>query len=188
MQQKIDENPTTSQPIKVNEQKIKTILKSIPAPSAGPVTKAKKSPKKKKPTGQMKTIQKPALEIGEAELLDAIIDEMPGIDHDQRTLKMLHDRQDKHLKLLDKEAREYRDKVRQKDAKVAEIRERQRIMARIAEKDEATKKRLTEMKGKKEQEKRLQKEMESRRHKNAKIKKYFAEIRERQRIMARIAE
>ena len=54
MQQKIDEKPTTSQPIKVNEQKIKTILKSVPAPSAGPVTKAKKSPKKKKPTGQMK--------------------------------------------------------------------------------------------------------------------------------------
>ena len=37
--------------------------------------------------------------------------------------------------MLDKEAREYTAKVRQKDAKVAEVRERQRLMAKIADKD-----------------------------------------------------
>ena len=42
-------------------------------------------------------------------------------------------------------------------------------------KDEATKKRLTDLKSKQEHEKRLQKEMETRRQKNAKIKKYFAD-------------
>ena len=42
-------------------------------------------------------------------------------------------------------------------------------------KDEATKKRLNDLKSKQEHEKRLQKEMETRRQKNAKIKKYFAD-------------
>ena len=146
---------------------------TAPAPSAGAPIRA---PKIAKATAtQMKIISKPPLEIGEAELLAAIIDEMPGLDKDHRTLRLLHERQEKHLRLLDKEAREYTAKVRQKDAKVGEIRQRQRLMAKIAEKEEATKKRLDDLNQKKVEEKRLTKEMESKRHKNAKIKKYFAD-------------
>ena len=97
------------------------IIKDVPIPS-GSSAPEKQNP----PRGPMKKISQPALEIGEADLLAAIIDEMPGMDHDQRTMRLLHERQAKHLQLLDKEAKDYTAKVRQKDAKVAQVRERQR--------------------------------------------------------------
>ena len=85
MKQKFTE-PIQPAESKVNQPKV--VKKTVPAPSAGS-RKVKKAPV----TSQMKTISKPALEIGEVELLGAIIDEMPGIDHDHRTLRLLHERQ-----------------------------------------------------------------------------------------------
>ena len=54
MRQKIDKNPAKSEAIKINEKPVKVIQKPVPAPSAGPTKKTTNSPKKKKPTGQMK--------------------------------------------------------------------------------------------------------------------------------------
>ena len=53
-----------------------------------------------------------------------------GLDYDKETLKLLHDKQEKQMLMLDKEAREYVARVKQKDAKVESIRSRQRAMSK----------------------------------------------------------
>ena len=62
-------------------------------------------------------------------LLQTIVDEIPGLDYDHATIRLMHEQQEKQLLLLDKEARDYTNKVRQKDQKVIDIRERQRLMS-----------------------------------------------------------
>ena len=45
-------------------------------------------------------------------------------------MKLLLDKQEKQILLLDKEARQYASKVRQKDQNIADTRERQRMMGK----------------------------------------------------------
>ena len=93
--------------------------------------------------------------------------------------------------MLDKEAREYASKVKQKDARVQAARQRQRAMgtfkikkresftnkflAKILTKEDAAAERLRKIKEKKAQERKLTKEIQTKRQKNAKIQKYFQE-------------
>merc|ERR1712062_58693 len=91
------------------------------------------------------------------------------------TMKLLHDKQEKQMLMLDKEAREYVARVKQKDAKVESIRSRQRAMTKIVVKEEAAAERIRKLKEKRAKENKLAKEIQSKRQKNAKIKKYFAE-------------
>merc|ERR1712025_1550284 len=91
-----------------------------PIPSARAVT-----PEKPKQSAKM---LEPRLEIGEGDMLKTIIDEMPGLDFDQRTLKRLCDAQDKQTLLLTKEQQQYQQKIKNKDNKIEEVRKRQILM------------------------------------------------------------
>ena len=53
-----------------------------------------------------------------------------GLDYDAQTLKLLHGKEEKQMIMLDKEAREYSNKIKLKDAKVEQLRNRQRAMSK----------------------------------------------------------
>ena len=53
-----------------------------------------------------------------------------GLDYDAQTLKLLHGKAEKQIIMLDKEAREYSNKIKIKDAKVEQLRNRQRAMSK----------------------------------------------------------
>jgi len=141
----------------------------IPAPS-GRSKEPSKPEISEKPAGKM---TQPRLEIGEGDMLKTILDEIPGLDYDQKTLKQLLDKQDKHTLLLTKEQQRYQQRLQNKDNQIEEVRKRQILMSKIAEKEDAAENRIKKLKEAKENENRLSKEVKQKRHKNAKIKKYF---------------
>ena len=61
-------------------------------------------------------------------MLKTILDEMPGLDYDQRTIKQLCDKQDKQTMLLTKEQQQYNQRIKNKDNKIVDVRKRQQLM------------------------------------------------------------
>ena len=98
----------------------------IPAPS-GRSKQPSKPEIPEKPAGKM---TQPRLEIGEGDMLKTILDEIPGLDYDQKTLKQLLDKQDKHTLLLTKEQQRYQQRLQNKDNQIEEVRKRQMLMCK----------------------------------------------------------
>merc|ERR1712131_448064 len=100
-----------------SKKSVQTSEKPIcPIPSAGNVQftvdipKNSGSPKKspsKSPRKPMGNLYKDPLLIDEGDILKTIMDEIPGLDYDRETMKLLLDKQEKQILLLDKEARQY---------------------------------------------------------------------------------
>ena len=102
---------------------------AVPAPSARVETKD--LPSQNEIFKPSEKIIQPRLEIGEGDMLKTIMDEMPGLDYDQRTLKQLCDKQDKQTLLLTKEQQQYNQKIKNKDNKIVDVRKRQLLMCKL---------------------------------------------------------
>lgn len=102
---------------------------AVPAPSARVETKD--LPSQNEIFKPSEKITQPRLEIGEGDMLKTIMDEMPGLDYDQRTLKQLCDKQDKQTLLLTKEQQQYNQKIKNKHNKIVDVRKRQLLMCKL---------------------------------------------------------
>jgi hypothetical protein len=119
-EEKIDIAPVPSAKVEViKSDKIKNVK-----------VKTEKS-KKSKESAPAKIIERPRLEIGEGDMLKTVLDEVPGFDYDQRTLKQLCDKQDKHTLFMTKEQQKYKQQVKNKDNEIEQVRQRQILMSKL---------------------------------------------------------